>query len=95
MQSTFTAVAGANYTHRFGRYTARFQINITNLLNDEKPLWNSYSVIPAGLLQNLPNAQTNNGNALTVAGGNPRMQVRSGFSQNEPRKISLTTTLSF
>ncbi len=93
--STFTAVAGANYTHRFGRYTARFQLNITNLLNDDKPLWNSYSVIPAGQLQNLPNAQTNNGNALTVAGGNPRLQVRSGFSQNEPRKISFTTTLSF
>lgn len=92
---TWSVVAGANYTRRFGRYSARFQINITNLLDNDSPQWNSYSVIPAGLLQNLPNAATNNGNALTVSGGNPRLQVRSGFNQLEPRKISFTTTLSF
>ena len=38
---------------------------------------------------------TGNGNALTAPGGNPRLQVRSGFNQLEPRKISFTTTLSF
>lgn len=92
---TWSAVAGANYTRRFGRYTARFQINITNLFDYDKPQWSSYSVINAGQLQNIPNALTNNGNALTVAGGNPRMQVRSGFNQLEPRKFSFTTTLSF
>ena len=92
---TWSAVAGANYTHRFGKVQARFQLNITNLLDDHKPQWNSYSVINAGQLQNLPNAVTNNGNALTVPGGNPRMQVLSGFNQLEPRKISFTTTLSF
>jgi hypothetical protein len=52
-------------------------------------------VINAGQLQNLPNALTNNGNALTAPGGNPRLQVRSGFNQLEPRKISLTTTFTF
>ncbi len=92
---TWSAVAGANYTRRFGRYSARFQINITNLLNYDKPQWSSYSVITAGQLQNLPNSATNNTNALTVPGGNPRMQVLSGFNQLEPRKISFTTTLSF
>jgi hypothetical protein len=56
---------------------------------------NAYSVITAGQLQNLPNSVTNNGNALTVPGGNPRMQVLSNFSQLEPRKISFSTTLSF
>jgi len=92
---TWSTTAGANYTKRFGRYSARFQINITNLLNDDKPQWNSYSVIQAGQLQNLPGALTGNGNALTAPGGNPRMQVRSGFNQLEPRKISFTTTLTF
>lgn len=74
---------------------ARFQINVTNLFDDDKPQWSSYSVINAGQLQNLPNALTNNGNALTAPGGNPRLQVRSGFNQLEPRKISLTTTFTF
>ncbi len=92
---TWTAVAGVNYTRRFGKYQARFQINITNLLDNDDPQWNGYSVINAGTFQNLPNAATDNGRALTVAGGNPRMQVRSGFTQLEPRKISLTTTVSF
>lgn len=91
----WSAVAGANYTRRFGKYQARFQVNITNLLDDDSPQWNSYSVIQAGQLQNLPGAVTSNGNALTAPGGNPRLQVRSGFNQLEPRKISFTTTLSF
>jgi len=92
---TWSTTAGANYTRRFGRVQARFQINITNLLNDDSIQWNSYSVIQAGQLQNLPGSVTGNGNALTAPGGNPRMQVRSGFNQLEPRKISFTTTLSF
>ena len=79
-----------------------FLINVTNLLNDDSPQWgangvspNAYSVITAGQLQNLPNSVTNNGNALTVPGGNPRMQVLSNFNQLEPRKIFFTTTLTF
>ena len=92
---TWTAVAGVNYTRRFGKVQARFQLNITNLLDNDDPQWTSYGVINAGTFQNLPNAATANGRALTVAGGNPRMQVRSGFNQLEPRKISFTTTLSF
>ena len=92
---TWSTTVGANYTHRFGRVQARFQINITNLLDDDSPQWNAYSVIQAGQLQNLPGAVTGNGNALTAPGGNPRMQVKSGFVQLEPRKISFTTTLSF
>jgi outer membrane receptor protein involved in Fe transport len=95
VKPTWSTTAGANYTHRFGRYTGRFQINITNVLNDDRPQWNSYSVITAGQLQNLPNSVTSNGNALTVAGGNPRMQVLSGFVQPDPRKVSFTTTFSF
>ncbi len=95
VDSTWATSAGANYTRRFGKVQARFQLNITNLLDDDKPQWNSYSVIQAGQLQNLPAAVTNNGNALTAPGGNARMQVLSGFNQIDPRKISFTTTLTF
>ena len=75
---------------RFGKYTARFQINIENLLDDDDPQWSSYSVINAGQLTG-----QSNGNALTVPGSNDRMQVRSGFTQLDPRKFTFTTTLSF
>jgi hypothetical protein len=92
---TWSVATGVNYTHRFGKVKARFQFNIANLLNDAKPQWNSYSVINAGQLQNLPNSATSNGAALTVAGGNPRMQVRSGFDLPDPRKYSFATSLEF
>ena len=89
--------AGANYTHRIGKYTARFQVNIANLLDNEKTQWSSYSVISAGQLQGVQGVPTN---ALTVAGGNPRMQVLSGFNQFgpltlAPRKITFTTSVNF
>lgn len=77
-----------NYTRRFGRYSARFPINVTNLLNDDDPQWNGYSVIQAG---QFTGQGTNN--AFTVAGSNPRLQVLSGFNQPEPRKFVFTTTL--
>ena len=87
---TYATSAGANYTRRFGKYSVRFQINVTNLMNDIGPEWNSFSVINAGQLTN-----QGNGTALTVAGSNPRLQVLSGFNQPEPRKFTLTTTMSF
>ena len=43
------------------------------------PQWTSYSVI--GL------------NA--IPGGNARMQVKSGFTQFDPRKFTLTSTFTF
>lgn len=84
---TWSVTAGANYTKRFGKYTARFQINIANLLNDAKPQWSSYSTINANQLT--PSL------AAGSAGSNPRMQVLSGFNQLDPRKITFTTTVSF
>ena len=98
---TWSTVAGANYTRRFGKMEVRFQVNISNLFNDTDPQWtgnntgSAYSVINAGTFQNLPASATNSGNALTVPGGNPRMQVLSGFNQPDPRKISFTTTFTF
>lgn len=92
---TYQVAAGVNYTRRFGRYSARFQLNVTNLLNDDDPQWTSYGVINAGQLQGMPNSATSNGNALTVAGGNPRMQVVNGFTQFDPRKFTFTTTFTF
>jgi TonB-dependent Receptor Plug Domain len=95
--STMTNNVGVNYTRRFGKYNARFQLNVTNLLNNDDPQWggtdrvgSAYSVINAGQLTN-----QSDGNALTVAGSNPRMQVLSTFAQYEPRKFTLTTTVSF
>lgn len=88
--SQLTNNIGFNYTRRVGKYTTRFQLNVTNILNNDDPLWNSYSVINAGQLTN-----QNDNNALTVAGSNPRMQVLSGFSQYEPRKFVFTTTVNF
>ncbi|MEO7736930.1 MAG: hypothetical protein ABIS11_02215, partial [Candidatus Dojkabacteria bacterium] len=90
---TWLVSAGANYRHRIGRYELRYQINVTNLLNEDSPLWGqnqgggAYSTISQNQLT--PN--------LTVgaAGSNPRMQVLSNFIQNDPRKFSFTTTLSF
>ena len=88
--SIYSVSAGANYTRRFGKYTARFQLNIENLLDDKVPQWTSYSVIQAGQLNGVGNA-----NNLTAAGSNARQQVLSGFNLPDPRKITLSTTLSF
>ncbi|MEO7799333.1 MAG: hypothetical protein ABIY47_16585, partial [Opitutaceae bacterium] len=88
--SQITNNIGLNYTRRFGKYNTKFQLNITNLLNNDDPNWSSYSTINAGQLTNQSDS-----NALTVANSNPRMQVLSGFSQYEPRKFVFTTTVSF
>lgn len=72
--------AHASYTRRFGqKIRARFQLNVTNLLNDDTPQWSSYSVINANQLLN----------------GNPRMQILSGFTQFDPRKFTFTTSFDF
>lgn len=85
VKPTVTATAGANYTRRFGKYTARFQLNVENLFDEEDPQYgynqggNAYSVINANQLLN----------------GNPRMQVLSNFITVDPRKFIFTTTVSF
>jgi hypothetical protein len=89
---TLSTSAGASYTYRFGKQSVRFQLNIDNVLNDDKPQWTSYSTINAGQLQNIQGVP---GGSLTIPGGNPRMQVRSGFAQLDPRKFTFTTTVSF
>ena len=81
---------GVNYTRRFGKYNARFQLNVTNVLNDDDPQWTGYGVINAGAMTN-----QSSGTALTVAGSNPRMQVLTGFNNPEPRKFVFTTTFDF
>ena len=88
--SQLTNNVGISYQRRFGKYSAGFQLNVTNVLNNDDPNWTSYGVINAGQLTN-----QNDGNALTVANSNPRMQVLNGFSQYEPRKFIFQTTLNF
>lgn len=85
--STFAATAGISYIHRYKKMTARYQLNVSNLLNDDSVIWNGYATIAANQLLN----------------GNPRMQVRtagnggggSTLVQPDPRKFTLSTTLSF
>jgi len=78
--------AGANYTRRFGKYNWRFQVNVTNLLNDLEPIWgrsglgnNAYIVVGT--------------NALNA--GNARTQFLYSFTNPDPRKFTFTTTVSF
>lgn len=95
---SYNATIGANYTRRFGRYQARFQINVENLFNEDEPQYDRYAVIQAGAFQGL-NTTAAVQNALTVPGGNPRMQVMNFANSNtvhlDPRKFTSTTTFSF
>ena len=86
---SYTFATGANYTRRIGKYQTRFQVNVANILDNQKPVWGRNSTTGTG------------GLAYTVLtanqllNGNPRMQVLSGFSAIEPRKITFSTTVSF
>jgi hypothetical protein len=78
--------AGANYTRRFGKYNWRFQVNVTNLLNELDPIWGrsglgfaAYTTATANLLN----------------AGNPRTQFLYSFVNPDPRKFTFTTTVSF
>jgi len=81
--------AGANYTRRIGKYNYRFQVNVTNLLNNLDPIWGRSG--PSGntggaYLNMAPNA---------LFGGNPREQILASFVNPDPRKFTFTTTVSF
>ena len=79
--------AGANYTTRFfQKYQVRFQLNVTNLLNELDPIWGrsglgfgAYTTATANLLN----------------AGNPRTQFLYSFVNPDPRKFTFTTTVSF
>ena len=84
-----TVVAGANYTRRFGKYTTRFQLNVTNLLDNRDPIWGR-----SGPVGNGASAYTLlTANQLNA--GNPRMQILTSFVNPDPRKFTFTTTVSF
>jgi hypothetical protein len=84
-----TLTAGANYTRRIGKQTWRFQLNVTNLLNDLDPIWGR-----SGPVGNGASAYTTlSSNQLNA--GNPRMQILTSFVNPDPRKITLTTSVSF
>jgi len=84
-----TITAGANYTRRFGKYTTRFQLNVTNLLNDLDPIWGRSGPVGNGASA-YTTLTTNQLNA-----GNPRMQILTSFVNPDPRKFTFTTTVSF
>jgi hypothetical protein len=84
-----TVTLGANYTRRFGKYQTRFQVNITNPLNDLDPIWGRSG--PSGTGGSTFTTLTTN----QLFAGNPRIQVLNSFQQPDPRKITFTTTVSF
>lgn len=78
--STTIFEAHMAYSYRFSqKVRARFQLNIANLTDDHSPQWTGYSTLGV--------------NSLPT--GNARMQVLSGFNQFDPRKFTLTSTLTF
>ena len=78
--STTQVTAFASYDYRISqKYRARFQLNVANLLDDDSAQWSSYGTLNANQLLN----------------GAPRQQVLSGFTHFDPRKFTLTTTLTF
>ena len=77
---------GANYTRRFGKQNWRFQVNVTNVLNELDPIWGrsglgfgAYTTATANLLN----------------AGNPRTQFLYSFVNPDPRKFTFTSTVSF
>jgi iron complex outermembrane recepter protein len=84
-----TIQVGANYTRRFGQYTWRFQLNVTNILNELSPIFGR-SGPTGGAFNGYNVAATNAFNA-----GNPRTQFLYSFVNPDPRKITFTTTVSF
>ena len=85
-----TITLGANYTTRlFQKYQTRFQINVTNPLNDLDPLWGRSG--PSGNGGSTYTTLTTN----QLFAGNPRLQVLNSFQNPDPRKITFTTTVSF
>ncbi|MBL9201475.1 MAG: TonB-dependent receptor plug domain-containing protein [Opitutaceae bacterium] len=84
-----TITLGANYTRRIGKYQTRFQLNVTNLLDNRDPIWGR-----SGPVGNFASAYT----TLTpnqLFANNPRMQILTSFVNPDPRKFIFSTTVSF
>ncbi len=80
---------GANYTKRFGKYQTRFQLNVTNVLDNRDPIWGR-----SGPVGNFAQAYT----TLTtnqLFAGNPRQQILTSFVNPDPRRFVFSTTVSF
>jgi hypothetical protein len=84
-----TLVAGISYDRKFGKYQTRFQLNVTNLLNNLDPIWGR-----SGPVGNFASAYTTL-TANQLFAGNPRMQFLSSFVNPDPRKFTFTTTVGF
>ncbi len=79
-RSTAVVTAFASYDWRISqKYRARVQLNVANLLDDDRAQWAGYGTLAANQLLN----------------GNPRYQATNTFSEFDPRKFTLTTSFSF
>lgn len=56
--SYYNLAAHVAYEHKFGRYLAKFQLNVDNLLDDDEPRFYSVNVYNAGGLGSNPLVQT-------------------------------------
>lgn len=78
--STKLLTAFVSYDFRINaKIRARVQLNVENLLDDDKAQWTGYGTLAANQLQN----------------GNPRMQVYNNFKEFDPRKFVLTSVFKF
>jgi outer membrane receptor protein involved in Fe transport len=74
--------ANASYRYRFGpKLNVRFQLNITNLLNNRDPILSS---------------QDSSGfTTYRVNNAGPTLQVKNAFRELDPRKVTFATTFEF
>jgi iron complex outermembrane recepter protein len=84
-----TIQLGANYTRRFGKYNWRFQLNVTNPLDESDPIWGRSGA--TGSVANGYNVAATN----AFGANNPRTQFLYSFGNPDPRKITFSTTVSF
>jgi outer membrane receptor protein involved in Fe transport len=76
---TVEASMHASYDYRFAnKWTARFQLNVSNLFDNDDLVYTGYGVYNIGGL-----------------GTNPLVQTKSGFYYLNPRKFTLSTTVTF
>jgi len=81
-----TITVGANYSRRIGKQNWRFQLNVTNLLDVLDPIWGRSGIGNAAYFTVAENA---------LNAGNKRTQFLYSFTNPDPRKITLTTSVSF
>lgn len=77
-KSYYVVAAHAAYEKRFDKVTARFQVNVANLLDNDDLVYTAYGDYRVG-----------------GSTANPATRLPTSFRYLDPRKITLSTTLTF